>query len=289
MQNCHLMNLFRIHNILVPVDLSESSLNALDAAVVIAKKHNASIQVLHVEENNFNDLEDISFTGYSSVNNAIDIINALTGAIQHTHGIKPLLLQKEGNVSDNIIRASFLYHADLIVMGAYGASGFREGFVGNNTYNVIKYAACPVLSVPYKKKITDFDKILFPVRPVTGALMSYSIVSHFTKPKTVMEVFGLSYRLMETGTSVLDTLVNEIKGQLEKDKVIPKVSWSEGSTIADEILRYANSTNPDLIVVTSALDVTSKPKYIGPHAQKIIHCSRVPLLSIKKIGIPSFA
>jgi nucleotide-binding universal stress UspA family protein len=283
------MNLYRINNILVPVDLSESALNALDAAVVIAKKHNASIQLLHAEENNFNDLEDISFAGYSSVNNAIDIINALIGAIQHTHGIKPVLLQKEGNVSDNIIRASFLYHADLIVMGAHGASGFREGFVGNNTYNVIKYAACPVLSVPYKKKITSFDKILFPVRPVTGALMSYSIVSHFTKPKTVIDVFGLSYRMIETGTSVLDTLVNEIKGQLEKDKVISKVSWSEGSTIADEILRYANSTNPDLIVVTSALDVTSKPKYIGPHAQKIIHCSRVPLLSIKKIGIPSFA
>jgi nucleotide-binding universal stress UspA family protein len=283
------MSLFRIHNILVPVDLSESSLNALDAAVVIAKKHNASIQLLHVEENNFNDLEDISFTGYSSVNNAIDIINALTGAIQHTHGIKPLLLQKEGNVSDNIIRASFLYHADLIVMGAHGASGFREGFKGNNTYNVIKYAACPVLSVPFKRKVAGFDKILFPVRPVTGALMPYSIVSHFTKPKTVIEVFGLSYRIVETGTSVLDTLVNEIKQQLEKDKVISKVSWSEGSTIADEILRYANSTNPDLVVVTSALDVTSKPKYIGPHAQKIIHCSRAPLLSIKKIGIPSFA
>ena len=283
------MSLIRINNILVPVDLSESSLNALDAAVVIAKKHNASIQLLHVEENSFNDLEDISFNSYSSINNTIDIISALIGALQHTHGIKPLLLQKEGNVSDNIIGASFLYHADLIVMGAHGASGFREGFIGNNTYNVIKNAACPVLSIPQKKKITGFDKILFPIRPVTGALMPYSIVSLFTKPKTIMEVLGLSYRMVETGTSVLDTLVNEIKGQLEKDRVIPKVSWSEGSTIADEILRHAYTTNPDLIVVTSALDVSSKPKYIGPHAQKIIHSAKSPLLSIKKIGIPSFA
>ena len=88
------MSLFRINNILVPVDLSESSLNALDAAVVIAKKHNASIQLLHVEENSFNDLEDISFNSYSSINNTIDIISALIGALQHTHGIKPLLLQK---------------------------------------------------------------------------------------------------------------------------------------------------------------------------------------------------
>lgn len=283
------MNLYQINTILVPVDLSESSLNALDAAVVIATQHSASLKLVYVEENNFNDLGDITLAGYSSVNNAVDVINALIGAIQHTHGIQPVLLQKEGNVSDNIIRTAFLYHADLIVMGAHGASGFREGFVGNNTYNVIKYAACPVLSVPYKKKITGFDKILFPVRPVTGALMSYSIVSYFTKPKTVIEIFGLSHRVVERGSSILDSLVNEIKEQLEKDKVISKVSWSEGSTIADEILKYASNENPDLVVVTSALDVTSKPKYIGPHAQKIIHACKVPLLSIKKIGIPSFA
>jgi nucleotide-binding universal stress UspA family protein len=280
------MNLYHINTILVPIDLSESSLNALEAAVVIAKRHDSALQILHVEENSFQELDDISQSHFS---NSVDVINALTGAIQHKHGIKPELLQREGNVSDNIIRASYLYHADLIVMGAHGASGFREGFIGNNTYNVIKYASCPVLSVPYKKKITGFDKILFPVRPVTGALMPYSIVSHFTKPKTIVEVFGLSYRIVETGTAVLDTLVNEIKERLEQDKVLPKVLWSEGSTIADEILKYANQSKPDLVIVTAALDVTSKPKYIGPHAQKIIHCCKSPLLSIKKIGIPSFA
>ena len=283
------MSLYRINNILVPIDLSESSLKALETAVIIAKRHNAFVQLLHVEENSFDDYEDISQSHFVSPGNAIDVINALLAAIHHTHGIKPELLQKEGNVSDNIIRASFLYHSDLIVMGAHGASGFREGFIGNNTYNVIKYAACPVLSVPHKKNSISFDKILFPIRPVSGALMPYSIVSYFTQPKTVIEVFGLSYRIVETGTAVLDTLVNEIKGQLEKDRVLSKVVWSEGSTIADEILKYSNKVNPDLIVLTAALDATSKSKYIGPHAQKIIHCSKTSVLSIKKIGIPSFA
>ena len=59
--------------------------------------------------------------------------------------------------------------------------------------------------------------------------------------------------------------------------------WNEGSSIGDEIVKYANAAGPDLIIVTPALDVTSKAKYIGPHAQKVIHCSKVPVLSIKKI------
>ena len=118
--------------------------------------------------------------------------------------------------------------------------------------------------------------------------MPYEIVSLFTNPNTVMEVLGLTYRMItETAGAVLETIVGEIKDQLQKDEVLVKPLWSEAQSIADEIVKYANKTNPDLVVVTSALDATSKPKYIGPHAQKIIHCSKAPVLSIKKLSVPS--
>jgi nucleotide-binding universal stress UspA family protein len=105
-----------------------------------------------------------------------------------------------------------------------------------------------------------------------------------------MEVMGLSNRMIiDTKDAVLDTIIKEIKDQLNKDQVTAKPLWSEGTGIADEIVNYTSRTNPDLVIVTSALDVASKPKYIGPHAQKIIHCSKAPVLSIKKITVPSFA
>jgi nucleotide-binding universal stress UspA family protein len=282
------MSIYKISKILVPLDLSESSLNALDTAVSIAKKHGASLCVLHVDENNFQTTEDAGIPYFSSTINTTEVVHALIGAIQHTHGIEPVILIEEGNVADMIIKTAFLQHSDLIVMGAHGASGYRDGFVGNNTYNVIKHAACPVLSVPQKKKPNSFKKILFPIRPVTGALMPYEIVSRFTDPNTVVEVLGLTYRMiLETSSSVLETIVGEIREQLKKDQVVAKPSWSEGNSIADEILKYSTKTSPDLVVVTSALDLTSKPKYIGPHAQKIIHSSKVPILSIKKLSVPS--
>jgi nucleotide-binding universal stress UspA family protein len=278
-----------MNRILVAVDLSESSLNALDTAVTIAKKHQASLHVLYVDENNFQSMEEVGTPYFSNSVNAADVITALVGAIQHKHNIKPVVSMQDGNVAETIIRSSFLLHADLIVMGAHGASGFRDGFVGTNTYNVIKYATCPVLMVPQKKKNNSFRKILFPIRPVTGALMSYDIVSQFTNPFTVMEVMGVSYRMiLDTAGSVLDTIIGEIKDQLERDEVTAKPFWSEGASIADEILKHTNA-NTDLVVVTSALDVTSKPKYIGPHAQKIIQSSKAPVLSIKKNTVPSFA
>jgi nucleotide-binding universal stress UspA family protein len=147
------MSVYKINNVLVPVDLSESSLNALDTAVNIAKKHQAGLKILYVEEYSFRTMQDVSSSYFANTINSADIINALVGAIQHRHSIKPVVLQEEGNVSDMIIKTSFLHHTDLIVMGSHGASGYRDGFIGNNTYNVIKYAACPVLSVPHKKKL----------------------------------------------------------------------------------------------------------------------------------------
>lgn len=283
------MTVYKISHILVPVDLSESSLNALDTAVGLAKKHRATLHVLYVDESSFQTIEDMGTPYYSNSVNAGDVVTALVGAIEDKHDIKPIVTMQEGNVSECIIKSSFLVHADLVVMGAHGASGYRDGFVGNNTYNVIKYAACPVLSVPQRKKVSTFKNILFPVRPVAGALSCYQVVSHFTSPSTVVEVMGLSNRMiLDTATSVLDTIISEINIQLQNDAVKVKPFWSEGNSIAEEIVRYSNTAS-DLVVVTSGLDVTSKPKYVGPHAQKIIHCSRVPVLSIKKNTVPSFA
>jgi len=283
------MSIYKINRVLVAVDLSESSLNALDAAVNIAKKHKASLHVLHIDETNFQTIEDVGTRYFSNTINAGDVITALVGAIQNAHNIKPIVSMEEGNVAETIIKTSCLQHADLIVIGTHGASGYRDGFIGNNTYNVIKYASCPVLCIPQKKKLTNIRRIVFPVRPVTGALMPYEVISHFTNPGTILEVMGLTYRMiMDTANAVLSTVINEINEQLKKDQVIAKPLWNEAGSIPDEIVKYTNTTNPDLLVVTSALDVTSKPKYIGPHAQKIIHSSKAPVLSIKKITVPSF-
>ena len=114
--------------------------------------------------------------------------------------------------------------------------------------------------------------------------MPYEIVSHFTNPGTIMEVMGLSYnRVVDTGSSVLGSIINEISNQLKEDQVTVKPLWNEGPGIAEEIVKYTSNSSPDLVVITSVLDVTSKPKYIGPHTQKIIHCSKAPVLTIKKM------
>ena len=282
------MSFYNIKKILVPVDLSETSLNALDTAVALAKKNDAEIELLNVIENQYNIIDDgFSSTGY--LTNSADILTALAGAIQHSQEIKPKLLQQEGNVSDTIIKTSLHHQSDLIVMGTHGASGYRDGFIGSNTYNVIKNACCPVLTIPAKKKYPYFRKILFPIRPVSGALSRYDIVCHFLSSQPLINVLGLSYRTVERETNVLEKIIDEVKDQLESDKVRTTALWNSGSSVADDVLLETQRTGSDLVIVTSVLDVTTKANFIGPHTQKILHYSKVPVLSIKKINVPALA
>jgi nucleotide-binding universal stress UspA family protein len=277
------MSVCTIQNILVPVDLSESSLNALDTAAALAQKHEASLQLLNVVEHNWDALHEDVFS-LGGTTDALDVLYALAGSIQHTHNIKPSVVQEEGNVSDTIIKTSLKYHSNLIVMGTHGASGYRDGFMGSNTYSVIKRAGCAVLAVPGLKKYLSFRKVVFPIRPVAGALRRYDIVCHFVSTQSSLDVLGLSYRKMERETNVLEKIVQEIKDQLNADKINPTILWGAGRTVADDVLSYAHQINPDLIIITPVLDVTTKPKFVGPHTQKIINCAKAPILSIKKAG-----
>lgn len=283
------MNLYNIKKILVPVDLSETSLNALDTAVALAKKHDAVIELLNVVENKYSIIENTSLQSTGYWTNSSDVLTALLGAIQHSSEIKPKLLQQEGNVCDTIIKTSLHHQSDLIVMGTHGASGYRDGFIGSNTYSVIKNASCPVLTVPGKKKYLSFKKILFPIRPVSGALMRYDIVCHFISSQATIAVLGLAYRTMEKETNLIEKIIDEIKEQLEADKVKSTALWNSGTSIAEDVLLETQRLSADLVVVTSVLDVTTKPNFIGPHTQKILHSSRVPVLSIKKINVPALA
>jgi nucleotide-binding universal stress UspA family protein len=281
---------YQINKILVPIDLTESSLNALETAISLAKKHGSLLYILNVEEPNFvifSDEPDLLSTSYKK--NSNDILEALINSITHVHALQPKLITNDGNVTEQIIKVCFSEQCDLIVMGSYGASGFREGFIGSNTYAVMKYAICPVLSVPVKKNYLSFKKVVFPIRPVSGALNKYDVVCHFLANNSVIDVLGLSYKRRENETTILNKIVEEVKEKLQSDKVSVTTVWGTGDTVSEDVINYSNQINPDMVVITPILDITTKNGFVGPHAQKIIHTCKSAVLSIKTIGVPAYA
>jgi nucleotide-binding universal stress UspA family protein len=281
------MSQYSCRNILVPVDLSEASLNALDTAASIAKVQGARLLIIYVEEEGLDYLKEE--TAHSYPDHSVDVVAALANAIQHKTDFKPEVLRESGAVVNCVLRKCVEYHCDLIVMGTHGASGYRDGFIGSNTYSIAKYSPCPVLTIPAQKKWTAFRKVLFPVRPVTGALARYDVVKNFLSQQSQLNILGLSYRRQDRDVTVLEELTMEISSRVKDDKIITKTAWGAGGGISEDVLNYSLQNNSDLIVVTSSLDVANKPHFIGPNVQKIIHGAKVPVLHIKRVAVHTSA
>lgn len=164
-----------IKNILVPSDFSPEANNALNVAIQLAKKCNATISLLHVIDvptiNHYDSLSvfgagDIGmedpevYTHYTKklseiVNSKVDKIIAENPGVEIQKHIEFDSLQRQ--LSDFVIKDD----TDLIIIGSQGISGLDEVLIGSNTEKIIRHSKVPVLTI--KREETDFNpqKIVF--------------------------------------------------------------------------------------------------------------------------------
>jgi nucleotide-binding universal stress UspA family protein len=275
---------YTIKRILAAVDFSEPSLNALDTAVCLAEKNNATLYIIHVQDNIFEFTGINGLTLNSTVNHSANILTALANDIGRRINTKPIILEEEGFATQVILKSIMSNKCDLVVMGTYGASGYRDGFIGTNTYSVVKYAPCPVLIIPPGKKWSSFKRTLFPVRPVITALRHYEVLKNFLFPGSFLEILGLSSGQRETKRD-MERAVTDLQTRMAADDITASTCWEQGNSIPDNVLSQADKNNADLLIVTPAIDVSTKQYYIGPNAHRIIHQAKIPLLSINRVNV----
>lgn len=135
--------------ILVPLDGSEHSRRALEAAIQLAKNLDSKLTLLTV-------YSAIGVGGPSPELSAVAIQAArdsgkkiLTEAEQkaRTEAIEVQTELAEGNAVDEIVKKSIEAKCDMIVMGARGLSTIKKLFIGSVSDGVVKNALCPVLIV----------------------------------------------------------------------------------------------------------------------------------------------
>jgi len=140
-----------IKRILCPVDFSEFSRHAFDHAVAIARIHQSAITLLHV----FPIAVPADQFAYQPLTLTEDERNRLLrclAGLADTEGTDTVPVScavREGiDVYKEVLNAADAIHADLIVLGTHGRSGFQHLVLGSVTEKILRTAACPVLTVP---------------------------------------------------------------------------------------------------------------------------------------------
>jgi nucleotide-binding universal stress UspA family protein len=276
------MNTHQFQKILIPIDFSESSLNAFETALLLAERQKASVEIIYVQDNTFSaHTSNLQFNNRLFVNYE-DILHALADKAKQELGNNPEIIIEERLASAAIVQTATKNNCDLIVMGTHGASGFREQFIGTNAYNVVKYAECPVLTIPTKKKCKEFKNVLFPIKPLYGTFKNIDQVLALTSEMNPsLQILCLSTHKKED-EQLFSILIEELKSKLVGEQINIATHFSSGNNFADQILTCADQLAAGLILLTPSLDITHKQQFIGPNAQKIIHQAKVPVLTMKR-------
>jgi len=148
--------------LLVPVDGSSASIDAVKKSIEIAKKYNFSIKLINVVNINYlsgmsrneklwaymdgsiiNESDEIS---HKAKDNAVKLLNTIMDKLDFS-GIKTEKEVLFGEPYDKILEVAEKEAVDLIVMGNRGFSKIKRFFVGSVTQKVISEAPCPVLVI----------------------------------------------------------------------------------------------------------------------------------------------
>jgi nucleotide-binding universal stress UspA family protein len=137
----------KIRKILCPVDFSETSRKALNAALGLADAFSAKLDVIHVSPDYLirkmrvmEDRDRAAKTLRESAENRLD--NFL-----REFSLKEAGRVEEGEPGSEIVSFSERQDVDLIVMGARGLGFVRGLFIGSVTDAVLKSSPCPVFVI----------------------------------------------------------------------------------------------------------------------------------------------
>ncbi len=144
--------MLEIRNILCPIDFSDYSRRALDQAVVLARRYESSVTVLHVFPTVPHATNAPGTAGFDTTiltpADHDELLAEMKGFVDAAPGLSLQLRVRKGDIAAEILMQATEMKADLLVVGTHGRSGFERFLMGSVTEKVLRKACCPVLSVP---------------------------------------------------------------------------------------------------------------------------------------------
>jgi nucleotide-binding universal stress UspA family protein len=269
-----------LERILVATDLTKTANTALQHAIVIAKKANAAIDLLHIVDNNTTSALERDGLGPDDLTESMQV---QCDHIKDEHGLESDFILHEGNIFEGIPFIAAKGDHQLMVLGTHGVRGLRQNLFGADILKVVKNTPIPSLIVQGEHTPWEnIDKIVFPV----GGHDTFK--SKIKATCMLAALFGSEveiYSVDRPGEEPSPKLLNNIEsakaaftecGILFKDVHEDPTVYSVG--FAKQTIAHAEKINADLIAVMS---VSSKEHYYFEQADKerlLTNDARIPVI-----------
>jgi nucleotide-binding universal stress UspA family protein len=141
---------FRLRKILIPIDFSETSVQALPYAAALAERFEAEVVLLHVLE----PLPMPPDSGYIPQTQGVD---EAAQQAAHNHLLRLSEVFSDTIATKTLVRVGLPFQeiagtakslaADLITLTTHGYTGLTHVLLGSTAERVVRHADCPVLTV----------------------------------------------------------------------------------------------------------------------------------------------
>jgi nucleotide-binding universal stress UspA family protein len=277
--------------ILVPIDFSENSKNALRVAAEIALKSGAAMELLHV---NLAPIYSAPLSEYVAVSKyVVEDQQYDETAMVELEKQKMALLAMPAYADLNItvrIEEGYLHtcvrnvanedNVDLVVIGTKGTSGISEFLVGSNTEKVIRTAPCPVLAVPERTENFSPKVVLLPSTLKNDQRSAFFYLAKWEKMfPFLVKVLYLNNPLSLPTDGSAEARKNrlaEAAGLGKTDVIMTTESFFEDSTI----LSAADQCNADLIVMATHQRQGLSHVMFGSITEDTVNHSHIPVLAV---------
>jgi nucleotide-binding universal stress UspA family protein len=273
--------------ILIPVDFSKDSVNAVRYGINIANKLNADVRLIHVRTGDNYDPEFAGNEILLKINDQLEIwIKELLERVKVDYFVPGGEIDwkiREGNVFQEISNQAKYDDTSLIVLASHGISGFQDKLIGSNAYRLVANAPCPVIvvrhGIVYDHEIekivvpVDFDKDSVRVVPVVAGIA--------TVFKSKILLTGLSdssfshvMKRIKTEMSLVERYIKE-----HADIEIEEVTLS-GRNLAKKLTVFADEAKADLLAIRIHHSTNPFENIFRPFTNYVINNSTVPVLVV---------
>ncbi len=272
-----------IKRILVPIDFSDCSINALKYATQLAEKleikeliifHAYSAPASYTDLNISYDLSDT----VTQIEKEVEAdFRELPDKVPELIRIPYRTIKKDTYLEEGILSVCLQHPVDLIVMGTQGASGIDEVVLGTNTHRIIRNQISPVLVVPENATFK-------PIKNIALSSDYKSIMADLLQPlKALQFAFGSKLHVIhvsDKGTlegekaTAAKTLESYLKEFPHQYHFIPD------NNLEESLERFGIEHNIDLLTIYPRKKGFFDRIFGKSESKSIIFHTRLPLLAL---------
>ncbi|MBR3558787.1 MAG: universal stress protein [Bacteroidales bacterium] len=272
-------------NIIVGVDFSNSSLNAMRHAVSLALKTGADMHLVWVKTPGVsNNVTDDGGDNYiHKVQTALDEWRDMCKMESPETEVNIVVL--EGKVHAEVTKYAANQPESIIVMGTHGTSGFEEGYIGNNVYRLIKDATVPILIMRENIEIKrDLHNIYAPIDLSFETLQKMRYATFLAKAFAAkVAIAGIYYPNNADTRHIINVQMRHAADMCEDANVrFDLETLTVQDNLVQMLLNHAFTLDANLIAIMreeNETDFTS-----NAHMREILSTSKMPLLIIPNVS-----